>query len=310
MTKNNPPVLLIDAFSDWDDGKGIFSEMDNMPWDEEVTADLLDLDYFGNHSGWKKCAPLVYHLMSSDYTLTNTARKKLADLVVAKFKPNWDALWETYHSSYSIMQDYDITETGNSAGSENRSKTIGHQGSDSKTESSNTTKGHSGSNSTTESSNLIHGHVISDAESNTVEEDNGRYGFNSAEVSPTDKREGSSSGQKISTNSGTDTTQNLSSNEDSYSDTGSLQSIVSNQDSSTDTHSEANQKADNYTKTVSGLRGNFTRQQILLQERELWIEDFFTRVYLDIDSVLASMIYNREHQVRHPYIWGYGYYSI
>lgn len=79
MTKNNPPILLTEAFKDWADGKGIFSEMENVPWAEDADADLLDLDYFGNHSGWKKCAPLVYHLMSDDYTLTDSVRKKLAD---------------------------------------------------------------------------------------------------------------------------------------------------------------------------------------------------------------------------------------
>lgn len=274
MTKNNPPILLTEAFKDWADGKGIFSEMEEVPWEDDVNYELLDLDYFGNHSGWKKCAPLVYHLMSDDYTLTDAMRKKLADLVVTKFGPNWTALWETYHSNYSIMQDYDITETGNSAGSENKSKTIGHQGSDSKTESS----------------NFTHGHVVSDADSSTIEENSGRYGFNSSEVSPTDKRDGTSSNQKISTNSGTDSTQGITSAENSY----------------TDTHSEANQSADNYTKTISGLRGNFTRQQILLQERELWLEDFFTRVYIDIDTVLASMIYNREHRMN-PYTFMRGY---
>ena len=273
MTKNNPPILLVEAFDEWYDNGGIFCLMENMPWSEDVSAALLDLDYFGNHSGEKKCSPLVYHLLE-DGVLDTTARTKLANLVVAKFQPNWDALWTTYHSNYSIMQDYDITETGNSAGSENRSKTIGHQGSDTKTESS----------------NFTHGHVISDADSNTIEENSGRYGFNSSEVSPTDKRDGTSSSQKISTNSGTDSTQDIISSEDSF----------------TDTHAEANQKADNYTKTISGLRGNFTRQQILLQERELWLEDYFSRVYRDVDTVLASMIYNREHRMN-PYTFMRGY---
>lgn len=277
MTKNNPPFLLTEVFPEWATGEGIFSEMENIPWAEDVDAELLDLDYFGNHSGWKKCSPLVYKLLE-DGELSDESRSKLAGLAVAKFLPNWTALWETYHSQYSIMQDYSLTETGNSAESENKSKTVGHEGSDSKTESS----------------NFTHGHVVSEADSNSAEENIGRYGFNSSEASPTDTSSNEYSGQKISTHSGTDSTQTAASNEDSY----------------TDSHSEANQRADNYTKTISGLRGNFTRQQLLMQERELWIEDYFSHVYKDLDTILASMIYNREHRMRNPYMWGYGYYSI
>ena len=267
MTKNNPPILLNEAFPDWLTGGGIFCLMSDMPWSLTVHSSLLDADYFGNHSGDKKCSPLVYKLLENS-ELSTISRTKLANLITAKFLPNWSALWETYHSQYTMLQDYSITETGNSASSENVSGNTGHQGSSSKNESS----------------NLTHGHVISDADSNSGEENNGRYGFNSSEVSPADKRTLSSTGQKISTNSGTDSTQNA----------------IAETDSFTDTHSKAGQKVDNYSKTISGMRGNFTRQQILMQERELWVEDYFSRVYRDVDTVLASMVYNREHEFN-PY---------
>lgn len=246
MTKNNPPILLIEAFPDWMTGKGIFSEMENVPWASAIDSDLLDLDYFGNISGWKKCSPLLYKLME-DGVLSDANRTKLADLVVVKFAPNWNAVWQTYHTSYDPLANFSVTESG--------------------------TRSSEGASSQT----LTHGETIATTEESTLGEDSSRYGFNSSESSPTDERAGHSLIKTDVTHGGSDTTSGTNSDDSEYS------------------------------KTIVGIR-DVTRQELIKQERELWLEDYFSRVYRDIDSVLASLIYNREHK---PTVWfDFGYYSI
>lgn len=277
MTKNNPPKLLIDIFSDWADGKGIFSEMTNMPWSDTVDADLLDMDYFGNHSGWKKGSPLVYKLIEDD-GISDANRKKLADLAVAKFGPNWAGLWTTYHSQYPLLQDYQITETGSSSGSDSRSKTIDH----------------SGENGETNTETLQHGHVITTGQTGSASSNEGRYGYNSTEAVPTDTHSETSTASTTQTNSGTDTNSATKAGTDSYSDE----------------QSESGEKEDEYSKTISGYRGTYTRQSIIRQEREIWMTDFFSGVYKDVDTILASMIYNREHKTNPFWFTNFGYYNI
>lgn len=357
MTKNNPPILLTEAFKDWAIGKGIFSEMENVPWEDDADADLLDLDYFGNHSGWKKCAPLVYHLMSDDHTLVDAMRKKLADLVVTKFGPNWTALWNTYHAEYDPLVNYDITETGNETHSDSSEKGMVHTASRDDTDSTSTVHGEqisesgsrtddetiatthgehivtSGSTTQDDDTVLTHGEEIAVSETGEVAETNSRYGFNSSDAVPVDSRAGNSENSSTTIHSGEDTTErdfsesksgsethsgtdsvdrDLSATESkttTHSGTDTNSRIFSSEESSDDTHTHSGEGESEYEKHFSGVR-DINYQKLIQEERALWIEDFFTRVYIDIDTVLASMIYNREHRVRHPYIWGYGYYSI
>lgn len=278
MVKTKPTILLSDAFSDWLDDKGIFSEMENMPWSEDVSAELLDMDYFGNHSGMKKCSPLLYALMEDDYTISDANRLKLANLVTSRFLPNWEALWRTYHLTYNPITDYSITESGSSSGT-----TSGTRGTMS-----------SGTNTGTDDTSFVHGESIAKTDAVMGTEDSSHYGFNSSTASPVDSRANSYSETASETHTGTDQnnrTLNLA-------------------NSASESETTSGTKGDSYSKTRSGLTGAKSIQELIRTERELWIEDFFTRVYSDIDSVLASLIYNREHKVNPYYLIGFGYYQI
>ena len=478
MTKNNPPILLTEAFPYWLSGKGIFSEMENPPWDEVVDADLLDLDYFGNHSGWKKCSPLLYKLLDSDYTLSDTNREKLAALVMAKFGPNWTALWNTYHTEYDPLQDFSITETGSSTGQQAKTKSLSHTGSENTNDTSSVTYGKSvatsetlskdddvtttygksvgvsetramdddvtttygksvstsenramdddvtttyGKSVSTSETNAMdddvtttYGKSVSTSETNATDDDvtttfggtvsvmgnnsatntQSKWGFNSADDVPTDKtvgtgntsestlhggsdssqrdiselksgsetqsgsdssqrdiselksgsetQSGSDSSQRdiselksgSETQSGSDSSQRdvselksstesqsgsdtsrrdiseLSSGSETQSGSDSTQGATTKQQMYTDTGSENTSDVDTYEKHFSGLKGGITRQQLIEQERALWLEDYFSRIFMDIDSVLASLIYNREHRYYPYYPTGFGYYSI
>ena len=60
----DPEPILRDVFDGWYTGHGIFdvlATVADMPWKdvESVDSSVLDVAYFGNHSGGKFCAPLV-----------------------------------------------------------------------------------------------------------------------------------------------------------------------------------------------------------------------------------------------------------
>ena len=318
MTKNVPTKTLTDAFPDWFTGDGIFSEMEDMPWDEEVSADLLDMDYFGNHSGWKKCSPLVYKLFTDDYELSDTSREKLADLVVAKFKPNWVALWNSYHFEYDPISDYDISESGEREGVYQKSRSDEKSGSKSGSGTSSTTHGHtiSENNSTDidDDTTLTHGEVIDDVDVANARESSSRYGFNSTEAVPTDEREVHSGNTHSSSHSGDDRTVRDGTIGETKSMThgGTDSGATATTETQLETSgmAEVGNDADEYSKHFRGLKGDIPRQELIAKERELWRESFFEQVYSDIDSVLASLIYNREHRIC-PYAYiPFGYYAL
>ena len=317
MTNNVPTKTLIDAFPDWLSGEGIFSEMEDLPWAEEISADLLDMDYFGNHSGWKKCSPLVYKLFDDNYELSDADREKLADLVTAKFLPNWTALWNSYHLTYDPIQDYDVSETGEREGASQRSKGLEREKSRGDVTSSSMTHGHvvteDGTTTIDDDTSVTHGERIEARGSSSVEEQALRYGFNSSEAVPTDERTGSSSTSDTTIHSGTDrTVKDGEVGEDkttTHSGTDTTAGSLTSSEDESAAEAEAQYDVDEYTKRFSGLKGYKSVQELIAAERELWRESFFDQVYSDVDTVLASLIYKREHRVCPYSVFPFGYYA-
>lgn len=359
MMKNLPVKTLIDAFPDWLSGDGIFSEMENLPWEDEVSADLLDMDYFGNHSGWKKCSPLVYKLFDDNFTLSDTDREKLAALVTTKFLPNWTALWNTYHFEYNPLDDYDITEEGDREGTFQKSRAVEKTTTHEEETATSMAHGHAiseiGSSGVDETTELVHGEKITDENSIDTAEDvtlthgekietegessgsetASKWGFNATtDPVPTDKREVASENDETITHSGNDVTDRdvsvTEERETTHSGTDTTTIERDTDETKTTTHSgtdrgstsvdgsqnevegsaDAGYDTDEYTKHITGFKGLRTRQELIMKERELWKDSFFDKVYEDVDSVLASLIYQREHRVSLYSMFPFGYYSI
>ena len=318
MTKNVPTKSLLDAFPDCFDGEGIFSEMTGLPWAETISAELLDMDYFGNHSGWKKCSPIIYQLFDDNFELSDADRLKLANLVTAKFLPNWTALWNTYHLSYDPLSDYDVTETGQDISNFQKARAFSHMGTRDDVTTDSLTHGHTVSeasnHSASEDVTLTHGEVIADSDEAHADEQSRRYGFNSTDAVPVDEREVDTTNSHISTHSGDDVTdRDISGTESKISTHGGIDSnrkVLDSEDTTTENTTDSGSQAGNYTKRFSGLKGDFSRQELIERERALWRESFFDQVYSDVDSVLASLIYKREHRVSPYALFPFGYYSI
>lgn len=105
-------LILNDVWTDWLTN-GIFQIIDeqyNIPWENDIDSRLLDMEYYGNRSGTKKIAPLLYYLLDQD-GITAENKRTLADLCWKKFNKNWSALWNTLNFDYDPISNYDMVET-------------------------------------------------------------------------------------------------------------------------------------------------------------------------------------------------------
>lgn len=115
---SDPEPILRDVFSGWESGTGLFSflaSQTTLPWAnaENVDNSVLDVAYFGNHSGGKFCSPLVKLLINDEGVIPSEARVMIAKILISKYLNNWNHLWETNVAVYTPIHNYDMTENRN-----------------------------------------------------------------------------------------------------------------------------------------------------------------------------------------------------
>lgn len=110
---------LIKSFPDWMTG-GIFTMLasaygDRLPWAQQY-ANVLDMEYFGNHSGDKETSPLVdkFALINADQAdpvvLKQSQIRTLADIIYMRYGTQWGKLYAVLSAEYNPIQNYDMTE--------------------------------------------------------------------------------------------------------------------------------------------------------------------------------------------------------
>lgn len=304
-----PTIPLVNAFDyeAYEPSTGIFYFMTTygppgVPWNS-VEAQALDSEYFFNRSGQKKISPLVYNLLDAADDLDNLARDRLCMIILSRYQQNWWNLWRTYHDTdYDFLADVDITETGSN--SETSSGTRSATTSLSKTGTDNLSDVHGHQKSTTDS--LLHGEVVTTRDTGTQSNANSKYGFNSAEAVPTDEAEVTVSNVQTNEHNGTDarTISEGNSGTDQHNRTLNLS------DSGSESGTDSKTGSGSFSKTRKGLSGAKSFQELIQSERNLWIEDFYERVFLDLDTVLVSPVYNRTHPVNPYSVYPFGYNQI
>lgn len=253
-----PEPILREVFTGWEEGTGIFSYLatqTTLPWANNTDVDnsVLDIAYFGNHSGGKFCAPLVKALLDSDGKVPSTARTTIAKILISKYLPNWKHLWETNVVAYTPIHNYDMTENRN----------LKTAKSEAESEMGNET--HTGTDT------LQHGLVETTGHGKTVNSTDYRYGLNTVDDSPkpADETETTEGGQTVVTNSGSDVdTKNL-------------------QDGKTNNRNSVGAGEEEEVIHRAGNIGVTTTQKLLQEERALWIWNFFDQVFRDLDNELA-----------------------
>lgn len=111
-------AMLIDYFPDWITG-GIFasSAMAWCPWCDELTNEELhglDIEYFGNRSGYKQCSPLIdkiaYPLPDRQISGNTERMEMLKHTLKALYNYEWTKLWNAWKAQYNPLDNYNLTE--------------------------------------------------------------------------------------------------------------------------------------------------------------------------------------------------------
>lgn len=270
LTKAESNPVLRDVFDGWETGEAIFDAISDyaltaeieIPWETEdgsfVDSAILDIEYFGNHSGSKFCSPLVMHLLDNNGKVPAEARTTLAKIILSKYYPNWKSLWATITAEYNPIHNYNMVEERDlSTTADNVETTDG-------------TKTQSGTDT------LAHGLIQTTQHGRTTNEMGYRYGINTDtdDPKPSDKSTTGEGGSTTITDSGSDVrTYDLSNGDDT----------TVTQDNEGTEHEELHR---------SGNIGVTTTQQMLESERRLWLWNYFDQIFKDLDRELALMVYD------------------
>lgn len=256
----DPEPILRDVFDGWSTGSGIFNYIatlagENLPWYGVETVDnsVLDISYFGNHSGGKFCAPLVKLLINDEGVVPETARETIAKILLTKYLTNWTRLWETNVVSYSPITNYDMTETRDLETTADNIETVEDETS------------HTGTDTTQ------YGRVQSTQHGRTTDEINYQYGLNTEvyEQDRSDQTQVEEGGTTVLTNSGSDV---------------NTPNLVDSTDRNTVQDNEGTEHE--VTHRIGNI-GVTTNQKLIEDERNLWLWNFFDQIFKDLDRELA-----------------------
>lgn len=267
---------MIDVYSNYPTDGGVFSPMSNAPWSDTMSGTNLDIVYLDGHSGERYCSNFINHRLNDSDVLSSDNRTLIANILWAMFGIQWTRLWATMKPvDYDPLTNYKMQETA--------------EGEESSTRTPDLTKGDTGTVQTTgqdkRTPNLTRNGTgtVNDNGSVTNTNQNGIWGFNSSTSVPSDMSDGTATNENTTTRdlteteTGTDTTDrtNTDTYNRSYTETG--------------TDTTAGTSFRKLTRT--GNIGTNTFQNLLQQERNIWMYDFFEQVFKDVDSVLTIPIY-------------------
>ena len=323
--RRSPRNLTIDdVYPDWITDGGIFGDFTNMPWDDVVNAVDIGIMY-GAHSAERFIAPLVYNFLD-DGEFETGARTRLASAVGTRFLQKWSHLWSLYTVEYNPLETYNLQESGERDESDIGTNTLthGHVLTNSGTDTVTSQHGHVVTNSGSDEETFAHGHVVTDSGSDTTDTDYGkvtteagepsstltsqRQGFNSVDFQNVTKDTTENVTDNTETQSGTDTVETtygkVETNSGSDTDTTEFGKVETHSGSDVDstlhgkveTHSgndvtqDASTHHEGYSATKTGLMYR-APGELLALDREFWLQDFFSIVFEDIDSVLTLAVY-------------------
>ena len=267
---------MIDVYSNYPTDGGVFSPMSNAPWADTMSGTNLDILYLDGHSGERYCSNFINHRLNDSDVLSSDNRTLIANILWAMFGIQWTRLWATMKPvDYDPLTNYKMEET--------------LEGTESSTRTPDLTKGDTGTVQTTgqdkRTPNLTRNGTgtVNDNGSATNTNQNGIWGFNSSTSVPSDMSDGTATNENTTTRdlteteTGTDTTDHT--NTDTYNR------------SYTETGTDTTAGTSSRKLTRTGNIGTNTFQNLLQQERNIWMYDFFEQVFKDVDSVLTIPIY-------------------
>lgn len=267
---------MIDVYSNYPTDGGVFSQMVSAPWVDTMSGTNLDIVYLDGHSGERYCSNFINHRLNDSDVLSSDNRTLISNILWAMFGIQWTRLWATMKPvDYDPLTNYKMEEI--------------LEGTESSTRTPDLTKGDTGTVQTTgqykRTPNLTRNGTgtVNDNGSATNTNQNGIWGFNSSTSVPSDMSDGTTTNENTTTRdlteteTGTDTTDRT--NTDTYNR------------SYTETGTDTTAGTSSRKLTRTGNIGTNTFQNLLQQERNLWMYNFFEQVFKDVDSVLTIPIY-------------------
>lgn len=267
---------MIDVYSNYPTDGGVFSPMSNAPWVDTMSGTNLDILYLDGHSGERYCSNFINHRLNDSDVLSSDNRTLIANILWAMFGIQWTRLWATMKPvDYDPLTNYKMEETV--------------EGTESSTRTPDLTKGDTGTVQTTgqdkRTPNLTRNGTgtVNDEGSGTNKNQNGIWGFNSSESVPSDMSDGRVTNNNTTTRNLTDTETGTDTTDHTNTDT------YNRSYTETGTDTTAGKSSRKLTRT--GNIGTNTFQNLLQQERNIWMYDFFEQIFKDVDSVLTIPIY-------------------
>lgn len=266
---------MIDVYRNYTTDGGVFSSMTNAPWVEAMSGGNLDLVYLEGHSGERYCSNFINRRLGSSEVLTSDNRMLIANILWAMFGIQWTRLWATMNPTYDPLTNYQMEET--------------IEGTESSTRTPDLTKGDTGTVQSTgqdkRTPNLTRTGTgtVKDDGTTSGNTQNNLWGFNSPTSIPSDMSD------VTGTNENT-TTRDLTENETGTDTTDKTNTDTYNR-SYTETGTDTTAGTSSRKLTRKGNIGTDTFQNLLQQERSLWMYNFFEQVFKDVDSVLTIPIY-------------------
>lgn len=273
---------LIDLFPLWLNGGGIFKALENIgysaPWSSLIASDILDLEYLGNRSGYKRPSPIVDRLTENG-TLSTDSISKLAKIIEGLYSERWSKLYATMTAEYNPIENYRMTEEGTRISTEDIKRT--------RSVNDNETISHGGTETISRDSDETEtpAEVVTKTGSGTANQNKNVYGFNSTDGVPAENQTGQTTTTDTETHSGT----NKRVSTGSETRTPNLTEDRNLSGSGNDTESQSEDMS--HTLSRHGNIGVTTSQQMLESERALWMWQIFDVVFADVDRILSIPIY-------------------
>ena len=267
---------MIDVYRNYPTDGGVFSPMVSAPWADTMSGTNLDILYLDGHSGERYCSNFINHRLNDSDVLSSDNRTLIANILWAMFGIQWTRLWATMKPvDYDPLTNYKMEETVDSTESSTRTPDL--------------TKGDTGTVQTTgqdkRTPNLTRNGTgtVNDNGSATNTNQNGIWGFNSSTSVPSDMSDGTSTNENTTTRDLTETETGTDTNDHTNTDTYNR--------SYTETGTDTTAGTSSRKLTRTGNIGTNTFQNLLQQERNIWMYNFFEQIFKDVDSVLTIPIY-------------------
>ena len=269
-------MKLIDVFPTWASG-ALFARLgekypDLFPW----ATSILDVEYFGNHSGNKTISTLVEKLLTAaDIDAVDASTlETIVEVIKNRYAVTWEKLYAVMSAEYNPIENYSMVEeeTPNITRTETPDITRTETPNITREETPDVTK----TRNTTQKADV----VVTSSGSSAADV----FGFNSSEPVPQAETNGNTTQrtQGDAENNVTDETE---------TETGKRTQTETGNRTETETGTRTQTETGNRKLTRSGNIGVTTSQQMLESEIALWQWNFYQTVYRDTDTVLTCPVY-------------------